>query len=68
MSNTSSIFELFTFLINVMLFGVWSNIYAYVQQSSSSSRTLWASSLPTGFSPVILTSKQRKLNLERHDC
>jgi hypothetical protein len=67
MSSTSSIFVLFTFLINVMLFGVWSNIYAYAQQSSSS-RTLWASSPPMGFSPVILTSKQRKLNLERHDC
>jgi hypothetical protein len=46
MSNTSSIFAVFSVLVGVMLFGIWSNIHAYAQQSSSP--TLSASSPPTG--------------------
>jgi hypothetical protein len=35
MSNTSLIFALFSVLSGVLIFGVWSNIHAYAQQSSS---------------------------------
>jgi hypothetical protein len=35
MSNKSSIFALFSVLSGVLVFGIWSNIYAYAQQSSS---------------------------------
>src|SRR6266480_7758792 len=48
MSNTSSIFALFSVLVGILLFGIWSNIHAYAQQSSSP--TLSASSPPTGSS------------------
>jgi hypothetical protein len=40
MSHASTIFALFPFLVGVMLLGIWSNIHAYAQQSSSSSPTL----------------------------
>ncbi|MFL6347967.1 MAG: hypothetical protein ACJ72X_06710, partial [Nitrososphaeraceae archaeon] len=48
MSNTSSIFALFSVLVGILLFGIWSNTNAYAQQSSSP--TLSASSPPTGSS------------------
>jgi hypothetical protein len=35
MNHTSSIFALFSVLVGIMLFGIWSNIHAYAQQSSS---------------------------------
>jgi hypothetical protein len=35
MSNTGLIFALFSVLSGVLIFGVWSNIHAYAQQSSS---------------------------------
>jgi hypothetical protein len=35
MSNTALIFALFSVLSGVLIFGVWSNIHAYAQQSSS---------------------------------
>src|SRR5919199_518931 len=49
MSNISSIFTVFLVLVGVMLFGIWSNIYVYAQQPSSSP-TLSTSSSPTGSS------------------
>jgi hypothetical protein len=49
MSDMSSIFALFPVLMGVMLFGIWSNIHAYAQQSSSSP-TLSAPSPPIGSS------------------
>ena len=46
MNHTSSIFAVFSVLVSVLLFGIWSNIHAYAQQSSSP--TLSASAPPTG--------------------
>ena len=61
MSNTSSIFALFSVLVSVMLFGIWSNIHAYAQQSSSP--TLSTSSPPTGSSPSKSISAQLKAKM-----
>ncbi len=62
MSNTSSIFALFAFLVGVMLFGIWSNIHAYAQQSSSSP-TLSAASPPTGNSVSKSISPELKAQM-----
>ncbi|MFL6384780.1 MAG: hypothetical protein ACJ712_07400, partial [Nitrososphaeraceae archaeon] len=48
MSNTSSIFALFSVLVGILLFSIWSNTHVFAQQSSSP--TLSASSPPTGSS------------------
>jgi trimeric autotransporter adhesin len=58
MSNKSSIFTVFSVLVGVMLFGVWSNIYAYAQQSSSSQ-----SSTPTGSSVSKPISQELKAKM-----
>jgi hypothetical protein len=60
MSHTSTIFALFPFLVGVMLFGIWSNIHAYAQQSSSSSPTL---SPPTGNSVSKPISSELKAKI-----
>jgi hypothetical protein len=48
MSNISLIFALFSVLSGVLIFGVWSNIHAYAQQSSS----------PTPLSPAAIGSSR----------
>src|ERR1051325_3197505 len=63
MSNRSSIFALFSFLVGVMLFGILSNVYAYAQQSSSSSPTLSAASPPTGSSSSKSVSPELKAKM-----
>jgi hypothetical protein len=60
MSHTSTIFMLFPFLVGVMLFGIWSNIHVYAQQSSSSSPTL---SPPTGNSVSKPISSELKTKM-----
>jgi hypothetical protein len=37
MSNTSSIFAVFSVLVGVLLFGIWSNTHVFAQQQLSSS-------------------------------
>jgi hypothetical protein len=39
MNNIRSIFVLFSLLVGIMLLGLWSNIHAYAQQSTSSTTT-----------------------------
>ena len=60
MIHTSTVFALFPFLVGVMLFGIWSNIHAYAQQSSSSSPTL---SPPTGNSVSKPISSELKAKI-----
>jgi hypothetical protein len=60
MSHASTIFALFPFLVGVMLLGIWSNIHAYAQQSSSSSPTL---SPPTGNSVSKPISSELKAKI-----
>jgi hypothetical protein len=50
MSKVSSIFALFSVLAGVMILGIWSNIHAYGQQSSSPSTT---SSVSKSISPEL---------------
>jgi signaling mucin MSB2 len=54
MSTISSIFTLFTVLSGVLIFGIWSNIQAYAQQSSSS---------PTPLSPPTVS---RSTTISQH--
>ena len=58
MSNKSSIFTVFSVLVGVMLFGIWSNIQAYAQQSSS-----LPSSTPTGSSVSKPISQELKAKM-----
>ena len=62
MSHTSTIFALFPFLVGIMLFGIWSNIHAYAQQSSSTSSSPTLSS-PTGNSVSKPISSELKAKI-----
>ncbi|MFL6424939.1 MAG: hypothetical protein ACJ71R_15285, partial [Nitrososphaeraceae archaeon] len=61
MNHTSSIFAVFSVLVGVLLFGIWSNIHAYAQQSSSP--TLSASAPRTGGSVSITISPELKAKM-----
>ena len=60
MSNTSLIFALFSVLSGVLIFGVWSNIHAYAQQSSSATSL---SPAATGSSRSTTISQEAKAKM-----
>ncbi|MFL6409096.1 MAG: hypothetical protein ACJ71F_18790, partial [Nitrososphaeraceae archaeon] len=54
MSSSRSIFTLFSVLVGLLFFGIWSNIQVYAQQSSAVSPSTAATSSPsTTISPEI---------------
>ncbi|MFL6411884.1 MAG: hypothetical protein ACJ71K_11675, partial [Nitrososphaeraceae archaeon] len=61
MNHTISIFAVFSVLVGVLLFGIWSNIHAYAQQSSSP--TLSASAPRTGGSVSTTISPELKAKM-----
>jgi hypothetical protein len=61
MNHTTLIFTVFSLLVGVLLFGIWSNMHAYAQQSSSP--TLSASSPPTGGSLSTTISPELKAKM-----
>jgi hypothetical protein len=62
MNNTRLIYAVFSVIVGVSLFAIWSNIHAYAQQSSSP--TLSASSPPAAASsPSTTISPELKANM-----
>jgi hypothetical protein len=61
MSHTSIIFALFPFIVGVMLFGIWSNIHAYAQQSSSSSSPTLSPSTGNSASKPVSSELKAKI-------